>query len=102
MRGAFRENRELERKAREREHFEPAILIIGLEQPVERQQGREQCGDPHDAGADPLQHRGLRTDAEREQHDREDKETEDEAGVTALPQGQAQVAPEKADEGGHP
>src|SRR5439155_9896289 len=76
--------------------------MIGLEQAVERQQGREQCGDPYHPGSDPLEDRRLGADAQRKQHDRQHKEAEDEAGIAAVAQSEAQVAPEEADKGRHP
>jgi hypothetical protein len=55
---------------------------------VERQQSREQCRHPDDAGTDALQDLRLGTYAEREQHDSENKEPDDETGVAALAQGE--------------
>src|SRR5439155_13581697 len=78
-----------------------AVLVVRLEQPVERQQSCEQRRDPNDAGTDALQHLRLGTDAEREQDDRQEKEPEHETGVAALAQGEAQIAPEEADERRH-
>src|SRR5882724_7207249 len=75
--------------------------MIGLKQAVERQQGREQCGDPYDPGADPLEDRRLRTDAERKQHDRQHKKAEDDPRIAAVAQGEAQIASEEADKGRH-
>src|SRR6266436_2662607 len=75
--------------------------MIGLKQAVERQQGREQCGDPYDPGSDPLEDRRLRTHTQRKQHDRQDKEAEDEAGIAAVAQSETQVMPEEADKGHH-
>src|SRR5437588_10636944 len=75
--------------------------MISLEQAVERQQGREQCCDPYDPGADPLEDRRLRTHSQRKQHDRQNKKAEDDAGIAAVAQGEAQVAPEEADKGHH-
>ena len=70
--------------------------MIGLEQPVERQQSRQQCRHPDDPRPDALQDRRLRTDAERKQHDGEDEKAEHETGIAALAQGEAQIAPEEA------
>src|SRR6266436_6207539 len=75
--------------------------MIGLKQAVERQQGREQCCDPYDPGSDPLEDRRLRTHTQRKQHDRQNKEAEDDSGIAAVAQGEAQVAPEEADKGRH-
>src|ERR1700730_13178362 len=75
--------------------------MIGLEQAVERQQGREQRGDPYDPGSDALEDRRLRTHTQRKQHDRQNKKAEDDSGIAAVPQSEAQVAPEEADEGRH-
>ena len=75
--------------------------MIGLEQPVERQQSRQQRRHPDDPGADAPQHRRLRADAERKQHDREHKKAEHEAGIAALAQGEAQIAPEEAEKRRH-
>src|SRR5580693_9915777 len=102
MRSAFREHRKLEREARKGQQIELAILIIRLEQPIERQQSRQQRSHPDDAGTDPLQNFRLGTDAEREQYDRENKEPDDETGVPALAQGEAQIAPEEAEKRRHP
>src|SRR4029077_15266978 len=75
--------------------------MIGLKQPVERQQGREQSRDPYDPGADPLEDRRLGTHPRRKQHNRQKKKAEDDAGIAAVAQSEAQVAPEKADKGRH-
>jgi len=101
MRSAFCEYRKLEREARKSQQIEFAILIIRLEKPVERQQSRQQCRDPGDAGIDALQDLRLGTDAEREQHDGENKEADDKTGVAALAQGKAQIAPEEAEKHPH-
>src|SRR5580693_1953843 len=101
MRGAFCKHRKLEREARKGQQIELAILIIRLEQPVERQQSREQCRHPDDAGADALQDLRLGTDAEREQHDSQNKEPDDKTGVAALAQREAQIAPKEAEKRRH-
>src|SRR5260370_5032360 len=102
MRSAFCEHGKLEREARKGQQIELAVLIIRLEQPVERQQSREQCRHPDDAGTNSLQDLGLGTDAEREQHDSENKEPYDETGVAALTQGEVQIAPKEAEKRRHP
>ena len=51
-------------------HVERAVLGVGLEQPVERQQAGEQRRDPERAGRDAREDRRVRADAERhQQHD---------------------------------
>src|SRR5260370_14396224 len=102
MRSAFCEHGKLEREARKGQQIELAVLIIRLEQPVERQQSRQQRRHPDDAGTNSLQDLGLGTDAEREQHDSENKEPYDETGVAALTQGEAQIAPTVAEKRRHP
>src|SRR5262249_34707737 len=75
--------------------------MIGLEQPVERQQGREQCCDPYDPDADPLEDHRLGPYPQWKQHDRQNKKAEDDPSIAAVAQGEAQVAPEEADKGHH-
>ena len=53
--------------------IERAILLIGLEQPVEAQQRREQRRDPEDRRTDAGQQRLIRADRERAISDHEDK-----------------------------
>ena len=89
MRGALGEHHEFERHRRQRDQIEPAIGVIGREQPVEAQHRREQRRDPDNAGADPPQHLGLGSDAERKQHDGQHKKPENEPDVAALPQAPA-------------
>ena len=84
-----------------RDQVEPAILVIGLEQPVEGQQRRQQRRDPDDPGADARQNFRLRADPEREQHDGQHEKAEDEAGIAALAQGQPKIAPEQAEKRRH-
>src|SRR5215469_4193851 len=102
MRTAFRKHREFEWQGRQGQMVKATILIIHLEQPVERQQSRKQRRDPDDAGADPPQQHRRGTDPERKQNHCEDKEPKDESRVAPLAQGKAQIAPKEADERRHP
>src|SRR5215831_13308748 len=101
VRGAFGEYCKLERKVRKRQQIEFSVPIIRLEQPVERQQRREQRRHPDDAGTNALQDLRLGTDPKREQDDRENEEPEDKSGVAALAQGEAQIAPKQAEKRRH-
>ena len=55
-------------------NVERAVLVVGLEQPVEPEQGREQRGDPQDRRAEPRQQ--IEVGPERERHDRDQDEEE--------------------------
>ena len=57
---AFGQRRQLERPGRQQQEVERAVLVVGREQAVERQQRGEQRGAPQHAGGDARQHVGLR------------------------------------------
>ncbi len=54
MSEALRRHLRLERQRHERQGLEAAILVIGLEQPVERQKRGKERRHPQDPGGDPL------------------------------------------------
>ena len=56
------------------DHVERAVFLIGLEQPVEPEQGREQRRDPEDRWPEPRQE--LEIGPEREGHERDEDEEE--------------------------
>ena len=71
---------------------ERAVLAVGLEQPVEPEQARQQRADPQDRRPDPRQQVEIRPDAEGDRRD--DGEEEQDARQRPAPgaHGQTQVA----------
>ena len=98
---ALGQRRELERPGRQQQQVERAVLVVGGEQAIERQQRGEQRGAPQDARGDARQQVGLRPDAEREQHRRHDEEGEHDGDIARPPPDQPQVAREEGGEAGH-
>ena len=92
MRRAFCDHQKFKRQRSKREQVKAAILVIGLENSVERYQRGQQGCDPNDAGADPAQDPRLGSDTEREQDDRQHEEGDCQHNRAALAQGQADVA----------
>ena len=74
MGGAFDEHDEFERQAGVDQHVERAVVGVGLEQPVEAEQRRQQRGDPQDRRPEARQQIEVRP--EREGHDRNQDEKE--------------------------
>src|SRR4029077_17302948 len=74
---------------------------VACEQRIEAQHGREQCGDPDDAGRDAPQQFRLRPDAERKQDNGEHEKSENEADIAALPRRKPQIMANQAKEGVH-
>ena len=60
--------------SRHQDQVERAVLVIGREQPIERQQAREQRAEPQDRGADPPEQRRSGPMRERHQHHHDQKE----------------------------
>ena len=63
MRERLGGDRELERHARHQDQVERAVLVIDGEQPVEREQARQQRAEPQDRRPDPRQQREVGPDA---------------------------------------
>ena len=73
----------------ERQDVEGAVLLVGLEEPVEREQAGEQRADPERAGGEAGEPAGLGADAERHEQDDDEEEGEAEAGAAAGAEGEA-------------
>src|SRR6266851_86158 len=99
MRQDLRHDDELERWRGEGESFEGAVLVIGEEEAVEREQGGQQRGHPDNTGTDARQERRGGTDAEGKENDGKDEKADDHRGVAALAHRKTQIAPDNADEG---
>ena len=101
VRQRFRQHGEFERRASHQQQIERAVLVIGGEQPVEREQRGEQRADPQDRGADALEQREIGPDRERRErhHDEEEQHAHQRAAADA--HGEAHVAEEESGEGGH-
>ena len=67
MRGDLGGGDALQRQRRQRDHIERAVLEIGLEQTVEREQRRQHRRDPQHAARDAREQGQIRADAERHQ-----------------------------------
>ena len=85
-------------QAAEQQLVERAVLEIGAEQPVERQQGGEQGADPDDAGRHAAERLRRRADREREQRGREQEEQQRGQRVRAVPEREAQLARQQGGE----
>ena len=91
----------LERQGPERELVEGAVLPVGLEQPVERQQAGEQRPEPEGAGGDAGEARRVRADAERH-HERDDQvEADAEPEAAAGAEREPELAGEHGAGGAH-
>ena len=86
---ALGQDQDTERGRGQGQEFQAAVLEIGEEQALERQQDRKQSGHPKDPRGDAQQNVGRRTDGEREQRGDQNEEQHHGAGIGALPQGQA-------------
>jgi len=96
MRETFRQHLRFERQRQQGEGLEAAILVIGLEQALERQQRCEQRRHPDNARRNALQQLGLRSDAEREQHHGQHEERDHHRGIAALAERQTEIARDQA------
>src|SRR5580704_16658527 len=81
----FHKNDQFQRRAAGQKEIERTILVIGLKQPVEPKQGREQAGDPKNCGSDLAEKREIRADRESAQGDEDKKKYHAEAGAAADP-----------------
>ena len=70
-------DREFERRVAHQDQVERAVLVVGGEQPVERQQAGEQRAEPQDRRADAREQREI--GADRERHQRHDDQEEQHA-----------------------
>src|SRR5580700_11905252 len=98
---AFGCDHELERRAAHQDEIERAVLVVGGEQPVERQEARQERREPQDRRADLLEQRQVRADRERDQRDHDQEEQHADQRAAADPYGYAHVADEDCGEGGH-
>ena len=99
MRQPLGQHRGLQRQRRRPHQIERAILLVGLEQPVEPDQHRKQRAKPQDRRPDPRQQVEVRPERERHEHDDRQKEHEGELTPAAGTGGQGEVAPEDGEEG---
>ena len=77
MRERLGRDREFERRRAHHDQIERAVLVIGGEQPVEREQARQQRAEPQDRRADAREQREIGPD--RERHQRHDDQEEQHA-----------------------
>ena len=77
VREALHQHDELQRRLAHQEEVERAVLVVGLEEPVEAEQRGQRGGDPEDGRADARQQVEVRPDGEG--HDRDEHQEEDEA-----------------------
>ena len=59
---------QFQRRPAHHDQVERAILVVGREQAVEREQARQQRAEPEDRGSEPRQQRQVWPDRERHQH----------------------------------
>ena len=74
VRSAFHQHDNFERRRPIDEKVERAVVMIGLEQPVEPEEGREQGRDPKNRGPEPREQ--IEVGSERKRHDRDQNEEE--------------------------
>src|SRR5690606_23113466 len=86
---------------RSQQVIERAVFVIGLEQTIEREKGRQERRDPEDAGRDRGQSLTLGADAERKQRNGDDEKREHRGRIAALTQREAQIAPQERAETAH-
>src|SRR5580704_5124465 len=98
---ALGQRRELERPGRQQQQVERAVLVVGREQAIERQQRGEEGGAPQDTRGDARQQVGLGADAERKQHGRYDEEGEHDGDIARTPPDKAQVTRNQSGEAAH-
>ena len=85
MRGSLGQYGEFQRCRTHQQEVERAILVIGGEQAIERQERSEQCANPEDRGADAAQLHEVGPDRERHQrhHDEEEQHAHQRAAAHA-------------------
>ena len=93
------QHHELERQRRGEQQVEGAVLLVGLEQAVETDQGRQHRGQPQDRRADTGEQ--VQVGPERERHERDQHQEEDqpERPRAADPRRQLHVARDDRREG---
>ena len=101
MGGGLDGKRKFERDTRRQDQVERAVLLVHGDQPVEREQAREQRAEPQDGRADPGQQREIGADGERHQrHDDQEEQYADQR-TAADPHGEPQIAQEQCGQRGH-
>ncbi len=98
VRGSARKQNQRQRVRAQGQLFKTTVFEIGLENALHGQQGREQRGDPDDAGPDFREQIGTRAQCQREQADHDDKEEQGLQQFAETPHGHAQVAPQLQNE----
>ena len=101
MRGDLGERRDFQRQGRQHDQVEAAVLEIGLEQPIERQQGRQHGRHPQHTSGDARQQAQIGADAQRHQRDDTREEGERQRGTAPCPYRKTDVAREQCEEWGH-
>ena len=100
VRGGLGGDREFQRRVAHQDQVERAVLVIGGEQPIERQQRREQRAKPQDRRPDAAEQREVGPDRERHQRDHDQEEQHADAAAAADPDREAHVADEQRQQAG--
>ena len=98
---ALTADREFERRRAHHQQVERSVLLVGGQQPVERQQARQQRTEPQDRGTDALEQREIRPDRERHQRHHGHKEQHADHRAAADPDRDPDVAHEQGLERAH-
>ena len=98
MRDGLGRDRQFERHGAHHQQVERAILVIGGEQPVERQQAGEQRAQPQDRRADLCQQFEVGADGEGHHRDHDEEEQRADQRAAADAHGQPHVANEQGGE----
>ena len=99
--GAFDEDSDFERQRSGNENIERAVFVIGLEQPIESEQGREQRREPENRRTKPGQQIEVGPKRERHHCDQDEEEHRADRRAAADAPRDAQFADEEGASGGH-
>ena len=101
VRNGLGERGEFQRRAAHQNEIERAVLVVGREQAIEREQRGEQGAEPKDRRADAAQLDEIRPDRERDQGHDDEEEQDAHQRAAADPDGEPHVADKEGGEGGH-
>ena len=92
---------QFQRRPAHHDQIERAVVMVGHEQPVEREQACQQRAEPEDRRSEPRQQRQIGSDRERHQHHHGEKEQHADQRAAADPQRDPDVPANQGGERGH-
>ena len=98
MRRGLGQHDELQRQRAEHQLLQAAVIMVGDEEAIQRQERREQRRDPDGAGRNTAEQAELRPDGEGKERHRNDEENNRHQGADTAPHRERKLAADKPEE----